>query len=69
MATDLETMKAMLEQARIPYRTEEASESIGLSITSLGAVDEQPFPGGYGLFISELVFTREGALRSVWAWE
>ena len=30
---------------------------------------EQPYPGGYSGFWSELIFDAEGALIAVWAWE
>lgn len=86
--TDLETVKAMLDRARIPYKhdkVDDVSETghsaalpDGSEVVSVagnftyGGEDggvEQPYPGGYPGFWSELYFDADGALIAVWAWE
>lgn len=79
--TDIETIRAMLDRARIGYTEEPVPPRpetghrpivpegcVALAVEGNGA-EWQPFPGGYPGFLSELVFGPDGALLAVWAWE
>lgn len=79
--TDLDAHLAMLTRAGIPYEVDvndrrelprpDGATSVWVhsSAYSASRALRQPHPGGYTGFTTETVFTPEGALWAVWAWE
>lgn len=73
--TDLDVFRSMLDRVRIPHREAPTQQSIHTPDGLDGCVsinieaNEQPSPGGYFGFGTEVVFGPDGALLAVWAWE
>lgn len=83
MATDFETLTAMLDKAKIGWQ--QASEAPGHGTpTGSFSIDignphyagptsgpelTQPYDGGYNGFWTEIAFSPRGELLAMWAWE
>jgi hypothetical protein len=73
--------QAMLDRAGIPHGEayngpDGRRVAGGVSVWTSGnpydyehVKGEQPHPGGYSGFLSEHIFTADGALWAVWVWE
>lgn len=80
MVSDHEVLTAMLDRAGIDWQApgdtvayEDAGIPTGATSVWIGGTPSgslpQRYAAGYGRYFTEFVFSAEGALLAVWAWE